>query len=141
VLLFHPDPERFITGAFVKIGSFRRVRLLYHDEVHGDLFTQTQKTMEVLLTKYLKAAISYQGIHRVESLPVPDAALREAILNAIIHKDYSVGAPIQIRVHGDRLKIWNPGELPKMSLEKLLKQHSSRPFNQPSPTFSFERAR
>ena len=141
VLLFHPDPERFITGAYVKIGYFRtESELLYHDEVHGDLFSQAQKTMELLLTKYLKAAIGYRGIHRVETLPVPEVALREALLNAIMHKDYSVGAPIQIRVHGDCLKIWNPGELPEnWSLENLLKRHSSRPFN-PAVANAFFRA-
>lgn len=102
VLLFHPDPERYFTGAFVKVGYFRTDSdLVYHDEIHGDLFTQAQKTLEVLLTKYLRAAISYQGIQRVERLPVPEAALREALLNAIIHRDYSVGAPIQIRVMDD----------------------------------------
>src|SRR2546430_15024233 len=90
VLLFHPDPEHFIAGAFVKVGYFRtNVDLLYHDEIHGDLFTQVSETMDLLLTKYLKAGISYRGIQRVESLPVPEAALREAILNAILHKDYS----------------------------------------------------
>ena len=71
--------------------------------------------------QYLKAAISYRGIHRLETLPVPDEALREALLNALIHWDYSVGAPIQIRVRDDRLSIWNPGELPEgWSLEKFL---------------------
>lgn len=62
LLLFHSDPERFFTGAFMKIGYFRdEAELLYHDEIHGDLFTQAQKVMELLLTKYLKAAISYRG--------------------------------------------------------------------------------
>lgn len=131
VLLFHSDPERFVTGASVKVGYFQtRADLLYHDEIHGDLFTQAQKTLEILVAKYLKAAISYQGIHRVESLPVPEAALREALLNALIHRDYAVAAPIQIRVFDDRLAIWNPGELPEnWSVDNLLKQHSSRPYN------------
>lgn len=131
VLLFHADPERFVTGAFVKIGYFRgEADLLYHDEVHGNLFSQVQQTMELLLTKYLKAAISYRGIQRVESLPVPEAALREAVLNALIHRDYSVGAPVQIRVQGDRLKIWNPAHLPEhWTVEKLLKPHASLAFN------------
>ena len=141
VLLFHAVPERFFTGAFVKIGFFQtESELLYHDEIHGDLFTQAQKTLEVLFGKYLRAAISYQGIQRVERLPVPEAALREALLNAIIHRDYSVGAPIQIRVKDDRLSIWNPGELPEgWSVKKLLKQHSSRPYN-PSVANAFFRA-
>ena len=141
VLLFHADPERFITGAFVKIGYFRTdSELLYHDEVHGDLFHQAQQTMELLLTKYLKAGIRYRGIQRVETLPVPEAALREAVLNAIIHKDYASGAPIQIRVYGDRLKVWNAGELPgNWSVANLLGEHSSRPFN-PSVANAFFRA-
>lgn len=131
VLLFHPEPDHFFIGAFIKVGYFQtESELLYHDEIHGDLFTQAQKTMEILFTKYLKAAISYRGIHRVESFPVPEDALREAILNAIIHRDYSVAAPIQIRVYGDRLRIWNPGVMPEQwSLKKLLAKHSSQPFN------------
>ena len=141
VLLFHPEPERFFTGAFVKIGYFQtESELVYHDEIHGDLFTQASKTMDILFTKYLKAAISYRGIQRIESFPVPEEALRETILNAIIHRDYSVASPIQIRVYGDRLKIWNPCELPEnWSLEMLMKQHSSRPFN-PSIANAFFRA-
>ena len=115
VLLFHPDPERFVTGTFVKIGYFRNnADLLYHDEVHGDLFTQVNKTLEILLTKYLKAMISYEGLQRVETYPVPEEALREALLNAVAHKDYSSGVPIQISVYEDKIIIWNTGELPRV---------------------------
>ncbi len=131
LLLFHPEPDRFFTGAFVKIGYFRGdVDLIYHDEIHGDLFTQVQKIMELLLTKYLKAAISYQGIQRIESFPVPQEALRETILNALIHRDYANTAPIQIRVYDNRLCIWNPGVLPESwTVRKLFSQHSSCPYN------------
>jgi ATP-dependent DNA helicase RecG len=131
LLLFHPEPDRHFVGAYVKIGYFQSgVDLRYHDEIHGDLFSQVRKTMEILTTKYLKAAISYQGIQRIESLPVPEPALREAILNAIIHRDYAVGAPIQIRVYPDRLAIWNPGELPEgWTMKKLFGHHSSKPYN------------
>ncbi|RMF10586.1 MAG: transcriptional regulator, partial [Alphaproteobacteria bacterium] len=100
VLLFHENPERFVTGAFVKIGYFRSdSEVAYHDLIQGDLFTQAARTIDLVRTKYLKAAISYRGIHRIERFPVPDAALREAVLNALVHRDYAVGAPIQIRVH------------------------------------------
>lgn len=131
LLLFHATPERFFPGAFVKIGYFRtESELLYHDEVNGDLFTQAQKAMDILLTKYLKAAISYRGIQRIESYPVPQDAIREALLNALIHRDYAIAAPIQIRVYDDKLSIWNPGELPETwTVRKLLSKHSSRPFN------------
>ena len=131
ILLFHRDPEPFVAGAHVKVGYFRNdwdVR--FHDMISGDLFTQVDKTMEVLLFKYLKAGISYDGIYRVESYPMPESALREALLNAVVHRDYAVPAPIQIRVHDDRLRIYNPGSLPEgWTLEKLLGPHPSQPYN------------
>ncbi|KAA0224678.1 winged helix-turn-helix transcriptional regulator [candidate division KSB1 bacterium] len=131
VLVFHPDPERFFTGAFVKIGFFRTsTDLLYHDEIHGDLLTQVSKTMDLLLTKYLRASISYRGIRRLETFPVPEAALREAVLNAIIHKDYGADTPIQISVYSDKNMVWNPGELPPdWTVAKLKGKHPSQPFN------------
>lgn len=131
ILLFHRDPERFVAGAHVKVGYFANdwdVR--FHDVVSGDLFTQVDKTMEVLLFKYLRAGIGYEGIHRVESYPMPEPALREALLNAVVHRDYAVPAPIQIRVHDDRLRIYNAGSLPEgWTLEKLLGPHPSQPYN------------
>lgn len=62
ILLFHPDPEELVTGAYVKIGFFNEDHeLLYQDTIHGHLFEQVDKTMDLLLTKYQKALISYEG--------------------------------------------------------------------------------
>jgi len=92
-----------------KIGFFRTDSdLLYHDEIHGDLFGQVEQALDLLLTKYLKAGISYEGLQRIESFPVPEAALREAVINAVAHKDYAAATPIQISVYHDKLMIWNP---------------------------------
>ena len=131
ILHFHPNPEKFITGAYVKIGYFQReADLVFQDEVHGNLIEQVEKTIELLFTKYIKAIISYEGIHRVETYEYPKEAVREALLNAIAHKDYAGLTPIQIRVYRDKLMIWNEGTLPEnWTLEKLLQSHSSRPYN------------
>ncbi|QDT53891.1 hypothetical protein Pan44_19170 [Caulifigura coniformis] len=131
VLLFHPEPQRIFTGAYVKIGFFRNGSdVVYHDLIEGDLFSQAAKTVELIRAKYMKAAITYEGIHRIETYPVPYEALREAVLNAIIHKDYAAHAPIQIKVYEDRMSIWNPGHLPEnWTPEKVMQQHSSKPFN------------
>lgn len=130
-LLFHPEPDRFFTGASVKIAYFRSAsELSYQDELHGDLFSQVRTTIDLLRTKYLKAAITYEDIQRIETFPVPAAALREAILNALVHRDYAVPAPVQIRVHRDKLSVWNPAVLPEgWTLAHLRGPHSSRPHN------------
>ncbi len=131
ILLFHPDPEKYMTGAYVKIGYFEgETDLIFQDEVHGNLFEQVERTIDLLFTKYIKALISYDGIHRNETYEYPKEAVREALLNAIAHKDYSGLTPIQIRVYPDKLMIWNEGHLPEnWTVSNLLKSHSSRPYN------------
>ena len=140
-LMFHPEPQRFFAGAYVKIGHFENnVDLRYQDVVEGCLMAQVDQTIETLKAKYLKAWISYEGLQRVETYPVPEPALREAVLNAVIHKDYATGVPIQISVYPDKLMIWNPGQLPHdWNVERLLTKHSSEPFN-PDVANTFFRA-
>jgi len=131
ILLFHPNPENFVTGAYIKIGYFETDDdLKFQDEIHGNLFEQILKTMELLFTKYIKAPISYEGINRVETYEYPKNAIREALLNAIAHKDYSGGVPIQISVYNDKIIIWNEGQLPEnWTVKNLLEKHASRPYN------------
>ena len=131
ILLFHHNPEKWIPGAYVKIGYFEsEAELSYQDEIHGAILTMPDKVLETLYLKYFKGLISYEGIQRIETYPVPQASLREAVLNSITHKDYSTGVPIQIRVYKDRVSIYNPGGLPAdWTLEKLLSSHGSYPRN------------
>ena len=69
--------------------------------------------MDLLFTKYIKAIISYDGIYRTETFEYPKEAIREALLNAVAHKDYTGVTPIQISVYKDKIMIWNFGELPE----------------------------
>ena len=74
--------------------------------------------------------ISYEGISRIETYEYPKEALREALLNAITHKDYAGCVPIQISVYADKIMIWNEGQLPEnWTIKNLFSKHSSRPYN------------
>ena len=78
----------------------------------------------------MKAIITYEGIQRIETLPVPREALREALLNACINKDYAEPSPIQIRVYENKLEIINGGVLPEgWTVKTLLSSHRSMPYN------------
>ena len=71
--------------------------------------------------------ISYEGLQRVKTYSIPDAALHEVMLNAVIHKDYASGAPIQISVYEDCLMIWNSRQLPEeWTVENLPPEASLR---------------
>mgnify|MGYP000855907069 CR=1 FL=1 len=130
ILLFHPDPEKFVSGAYIKIGYFKSdVDLIFQEEVHGNLIEQIEKTIDLLFSKYIKAIISYEGINRIETFEYPKDAVREGLLNSAAHKDYSEGTPIQISVYDDKIIIWNEGQLPEnWTVEDLLRKHPSKPY-------------
>jgi ATP-dependent DNA helicase RecG len=127
LLLFHQDPEKWVPGAFVKIGMFASDKdLLYQHEIHVPLIMMPDRVMETLYLNYFKGAISYEGIQRIETYPVPHSACREAITNAVCHRDYSTGVPIQIKVFPNRVIIYNDGRLPEnWSVKDLLARHRS----------------
>ena len=132
LLLFHPDPERFVFGAYIKIGFFRddKGNLEFQDEVHGALMEQVDKAMDLIKTKYLIYRISYEGISRRETPQFPVEAIRESLMNAVAHKDYASAVPIQISVLPDHITFWNAGQLPESwTTEKLFESHPSSPYN------------
>ena len=132
LLLFHPDPERFVFGAYIKIGFFRddKGNLEFQDEVHGSLMEQVDKAMDLIKTKYLIYRISYEGISRRETPQFPLEAIRESLMNCVAHKDYASAVPIQISVFPDHITFWNAGQLPEnWTTEKLFESHPSSPYN------------
>ena len=131
VLLFHHNPEKWIPGSYIKIAYFQSESdILYQDEVHGSLLSQADRVVDLIYTKYLKGIISYQNITRVETYPYPKEAIREAVLNAIAHKNYATLAPIQIRVYDDKIMIANDCIFPEdWTVDDLMRLHKSRPYN------------
>jgi ATP-dependent DNA helicase RecG len=131
ILLFHDNPERYVFGAYIKVGYFDTdADLRYQDEIHGSLIAMADRVVEIIYQKYFKGIISYDGLQRIEDFPVPRPAMREAILNAIVHRDYTTGIPIQIKVFKDRVIIYNDGRLPEnWTVADLLTTHRSRPHN------------
>lgn len=131
MLLFSKTPDKWQLGAYTKIGFFEtNADLLYQDEIHGSLLEQIDKIIEVIHLKYMKAKITYEGMQRIERYFVPDEALREALLNALCHKQYESCVPIQISIYDDQLYIANCGKLPEnWTAESLMNKHSSKPYN------------
>lgn len=131
ILLFHPKPEKYVTGTSIKIGFFETDDdLKFQDEVKGNLLEQAEKALDLLKTKYTQAIISYQDGSREETFTFPEDAVREALYNAIAHKDYSSGIPIQISVYPNKMIFWNEGQLPEnWTIEKLTQKHPSKPHN------------
>ena len=131
LLLFGKNPREYVFNAFAKIGRFGKsdTELLFQDVIESNAFQLADRILEILDTKYLVKHISYDGLYRIETPEYPYEAIREALLNAIIHRDY-MGTFIQISVYDDKLMVWNHGELPdEISLDDLKRKHPSHPRN------------
>ena len=130
VILFGKDPRKFSTNAFVKIGRFKSdVDLRFQDVEEGNLIVLLKNVLERLDHKYLTRSIEFKGILRLEHSEYPIPALREMLLNALVHRTY-MGSFTQIRVYDDKITIWNHGTLPEeITLESLKHVHSSYPRN------------
>lgn len=88
-----------------------------------------------LLLEFIRKNIRFQYIitgkaERDERWEYPMVALREVILNAIVHRDYKDPGNIQIRIFDDFIEIWSPGLLPKeLDINNLIKNNRSIPRN------------
>ena len=131
LLLFGKDPKEFFPTAYVKIGKFGHSDsdLLFQDVIESNVFELADKVIEVLERKYLTAPISYDGLHRIEGAEYPFVAVREALLNAIVHRRY-FAAPVQVSLYEDKLVVWNEGKLPEeLTIDMLKTKHPSLPQN------------
>ena len=83
----------------------------------------------MLNAKFFIHPIDFAGMQRIEKDEYPVAAVREMILNALVHRNY-LGAPTQIRLYDDHFGVWNDGGLPEgITEEDLKKLHRSKPRN------------
>ncbi|GHT41610.1 ATP-dependent DNA helicase [Bacteroidia bacterium] len=131
IVLFGKDPGRFYPNTFVKIGCFAKddADLRFQEVEEGNIIVLLRNVLEQLNHKFLIRNIEFEGFFRIEKGEYPVPALREMLLNALVHRNY-MGSFIQIRVYDDKINIWNEGMLPEgISLESLRRSHSSRPRN------------
>jgi ATP-dependent DNA helicase RecG len=127
-ILFLKEPAYKFHSASVMIGAFNDSgRLLRHDKVNCPVIMQPDKVMDVLLEKYIQGIDDVEYLERIRKYPYPVKALREAVMNATIHRDYSSGTETYISVYPNHVEISNPGRLPAgWTADDLMKKHDSK---------------
>ncbi len=114
VLLFGRDGRLFLSQAAVHCGRFKGSRTNILDDVmlEGDLVNQVEKAMD-FIKKHISVRYEFTGeARRKEVWEYPLDALREAMINAIVHRDYTISSTVYIEVYDDRIEIVSPGKLP-----------------------------
>jgi ATP-dependent DNA helicase RecG len=146
VVLYAKDVEPKYSQCMIRMARFRGIDKMadYIDNqrVYGNAFQLIAAANEFALRHLPIASFFEHGkIQRTDQPAVPMLALREALINAINHRDYTNGsASIAFAIYDDRLEIWNNGQLtPQLTIEDLRKLHQSYPRNETIATIFFKR--
>lgn len=115
VLFFAREPLRFLRHATVDcvlLAGTDKVDILDRKELKGNLVENVKQAM-IFLKMHLPLKYEITGLKRQEILEIPEEVLREAVLNAVMHRDYHFeSANIAVEVYRDRVEISDPGGLP-----------------------------
>lgn len=129
-MLFANNPQKALPQASVVFAVFAGVDktsdLIDKKEIVGTLSQQVDNALG-LIKLYLTRSSKIEGAQRVERELVPEKVLREALVNALVHRDYSINnQKCSVYIFEDRLEITNPGALPNtLTIEKLRYGHSA----------------
>lgn len=133
VLLFGKNPQRFFVEAQLKCARFKganSVEFLDEQTFEGPVLAQFENAM-AFVTRNTRRSLRITGKASHDVIhEYPEEAIREAIINALCHRDYASSGTIQVRIYDDSMEIWNPGKLPpELSIRNLYRKHSSYPHN------------
>lgn len=130
LLFFSLQASDYIPQNEIRIARYQgvtRFRTIDNLEIKGSVYG-ILKEVEIFFKRNTRLANKIVDFKRVDIPEYPYDAIREAIINAIAHRDYnSLGAPIMFSIFDDRVEISNPGGLlPGMNINKLDGHHASR---------------
>jgi len=128
ILLFGRKPQRFFIQSETRCARFKGAKPLEFIDMKvfgGNIIDQREDAVE-FVKEHIKLHAKIVGMERVERWEYPIDAIREAITNAICHRDYEISANVQVRIFDDRIEIWGCGHLPEpLTVEDLKQRHRS----------------
>lgn len=127
MLAFGKRPDREIPEAAVICTRFRGESgrdIVESGEINGPVSDLTLRVLE-FLHRHLERNFTLRGAHLRGMDLIPMSALREAVVNALIHRKYTVPSPVKVAVFDNRVEIFSPGGLPGLITLKQLGDGSS----------------
>ena len=135
ILLFGRAPQRFLISSEIKCAHFHGTQVAKpipsHQVYTGTVFELVDHAVDFVLSKIaLSVGTRAESIQAPVAYEIPKEVITEAIVNAVVHRDYASGGSVQVMLFADRLEVWNPGRLPPpLTIEKLRVPHESIPGN------------
>jgi len=124
MLLFGKNRELYFPDVWIQCGRFLgtdKTEIFDSQEIHTSLPKSYHEIVLFLKKHAMRSADFSTGAERIDRWSIPLVILREVIINALVHTDYSQrGAPIRVSFFDDRIEIENPGILvPGMTIEDM----------------------
>ncbi len=135
ILLFGRAPQRFLISSEIKCAHFHGTQVAKpipsHQVYTGTVFELAEHAVDFVLSKIaLSVGTRAENVQVPVAYEIPKEVITEAIVNAVVHRDYASGGSVQVMLFADRLEVWNPGRLPPpLTIEKLRVPHESIPGN------------
>lgn len=131
ILLFGKDPQQFIRGSDITAARFAGQEmgdLFTRQDINGPLPQQIRRAETFLVDNLRKGVQLSAQMARTEQTEYPLKAVRELVVNAVAHRDYSIqGDGIRLYLFGDRLEITSPGRLPgPVTVDNIVNERFSR---------------
>ncbi len=130
LLFFGKNPSELINHHEIRIARFRgttRLEFMDSQEIKGPIYKMLD-AVESFFFRNTRLANKIVEFKRVDIPEYPFEAVREAVINAIAHRDYNRrGSPIMVSIFDDRVEVSNPGGLlPGLDIKKLEGHHATR---------------
>ncbi|GFO97816.1 putative transcriptional regulator [groundwater metagenome] len=128
ILLFGKNPQRFFTQSETRCARFKGTKPLEFIDMKilgRNIIDQREDVVE-FIKEHIKLHAKIVGMERIETWEYPIEAIREAVSNAICHRNYETASNVQIRIYDDRIEVWGCGLLPEpLTPENLKREHKS----------------
>jgi len=130
ILLFGRQPQQFLRHAEIILvryaGPTMSDEFLRHDA--GGVLPDQIRQAEAFVSANVRRGMRIKGLTREETTEYPLPVVREAIVNAVAHRDYAIrGDSIRVLIFSDRLEVYSPGRLPgHVTLDNLMTERFSR---------------
>jgi ATP-dependent DNA helicase RecG len=130
LLLFGHEPQRWVRSAEILVVRYTGTSMddrFVKEEIYGTLPEQIRRA-EASVVSNIRRGVRLAGVQRVEETEYPVEAVREAIVNAVAHRDYQIGGDeTRILLYADRIEFYSPGRLPgHVTVDNLIDERFSR---------------
>ena len=130
LLLFGRHPETYLVQSKIKVDAFQGVdpvNIIDQKDIKGSIFDMVRDA-EAFFLKNMKTAARIEGFSRVQVTEYPVEALREAVINALVHRDYEIaGSTVMIQIFSNRIVVASPGLLPQPLTLEIVRLFKYKP--------------